>query len=582
MTDRRAPHPLAPLTANEITGVRNILETSGAPRNSTRFSYVGLVEPAKSDVARYELDGAPVPRRARALLLDTASGDAEEVLVDLTADAVGSRTPVTGEHGQVPVLTGEHELVREIMAADEEWCAALRERGIDDPAQVYLAALSAGRFTGDEGRRLVRVLAHRRPEPSTMVWAHPVDGLVAFVDLIAREVVEIVDTGAVPIPAESGDYDDPAVSGPARTTQRPIEITQPDGPRFTLEDGLLTWENWQVRVGFDMREGLVLHQLGFSDGGRLRPVVHRASVAEMVVPYADPGPIRFWQNYFGTGEYQLGKLSNSLELGCDCLGEITYVDAIVADDEGKPVTLANAICIHEEDAGVLWKHTDPSNGSRQTRRQRRLVVSFFVTVGNYDYGSTGASTWTARSSWSARRPGSCSPPPTTSGSRRTPRRSRPDGDVNAVEEVEMRRVPMGPSNPHGHAFTRSVRRLSRESEAQRMAAPDRGRVWHIVNPERVNRVGEHPGYALMPEGLPVLLADEGSSIHGRATFATKHLWVTRFAEDERYPAGDLVNQSPPGEGLPAYTSGNRDIDGADLVVWHTFGLTHFRGPRTGR
>lgn len=147
MTDRRAPHPLAPLTADEITDVRNILETSGALRNSTRFSYVGLVEPAKSDVARYELDGAPVPRHARALLLDTASGEAEEVLVDLTADVVGSRTPVTGEHGQVPVLTGEHELVREIMAADEEWCAALRERGIHDPAQVYLAALSAGRFT---------------------------------------------------------------------------------------------------------------------------------------------------------------------------------------------------------------------------------------------------------------------------------------------------------------------------------------------------------------------------------------------------------------------------------------------------
>ncbi len=90
----------------------------------------------------------------------------------------------------------------------------------------------------------------------------------------------------------------------------------------------------------------MLHELSFTDGGRLRPVVHRASVAEMVVPYADPGPIRFWQNYFDTGEYQLGTLSNSLELGCVCLGEITYLDAIVADDEGKPVTLADAICIH--------------------------------------------------------------------------------------------------------------------------------------------------------------------------------------------------------------------------------------------
>ncbi|NYI87194.1 primary-amine oxidase [Amycolatopsis endophytica] len=551
------------------------------------------MEPPKAAVARYETDGVPVPRTARALLLDTATGDAEEVLVDLTG-SIAARTPVTGEHGQVPVLAGEHDLVREIVAADEEWCAALRKRGIDDPAHVYLAALSAGRFDGDGGRRLVRVLAHHRPEPSTMVWAHPVDGLVAYVDLIAREVVDLVDTGAVPVPRESGDYDDPAVSGPARTSQRPIEITQPEGPSFTLDDGLLTWENWQVRLGFDMREGLVLHQLGFTDSGRLRPVVYRASVAEMVVPYGDPGPIRFWQNYFDTGEYQLGKLSNSLELGCDCLGDITYVDAIVADDEGRPVTLANAICIHEEDAGILWKHTDPANGSRQTRRQRRLVVSFFVTVGNYDYGfywylyldgtieleckATGIVFTAAYDERIAPYASQVSPgvaAPYHQHLFNVRLDMAVDGDVNAVEEVEVSRVPMGPSNPHGNAFTRSARRLTSESAAQRMAAPERGREWHIVNPSRRNRIGEHPGYALVPEGLPVLLADEGSSIHGRATFATKHLWVTRYAEGERYPAGELVNQSPPGQGLPAYTSGDRDLDGADLVVWHTFGLTHF-------
>ncbi len=48
--------------------------------------------------------------------------------------------------------------------------------------------------------------------------------------------------------------------------------------------------------------------------------------------------------------------------------------------------IRNAICIHEEDFGILWKHTDIFNGSAQSRRQRRLVVSFFTTVGNYDYG----------------------------------------------------------------------------------------------------------------------------------------------------------------------------------------------------
>ncbi|MFC4852573.1 primary-amine oxidase [Actinophytocola glycyrrhizae] len=599
MTDSRDSHPLTPLRAEEITDIRKILEAADVLRAATRFSYLGLSEPAKADVARYERDGTAVPRMARALLLDVETGAAEDVLVSLTERAVARRTPVDPALGQVPVLVEEHELVREIMAKDDGWRAALRARGIDEPTQVYLAALSAGRFesTSDGHRRMVRVLAHWRPEESTMVWAHPVDGLVAYVDLIARTVVEIVDTGAVPIPAESGDYDDPAVSGPMRTTQRPIEITQPDGPSFTLDDNVLRWENWHVRLGYDMREGLVLHRVSFRDGDRDRSVLHRASVAEMVVPYADPGPIRFWQNYFDTGEYQLGRLANSLELGCDCLGEITYVDAAVTDGAGDPTTITNAICIHEEDAGVLWKHTDPANGSRQTRRQRRLVVSFFVTVGNYDYGfywyfyldgtieleckATGI-VFTARHDEriapyaSEVAPGVAAPYHQHLFNVRLD--MAVDGDVNAVDEVEVAPVPMGPANPHGNAFRRSARRLATESAAARLAAPERGRVWHVVNPARRNRLGEAPGYVLTPQGLPVLMAAEGSAIHGRATFATKHLWVTRFDDAERFPAGDLVNQSPPGQGLPAYTAADRDIDGADIVVWHTFGMTHFPRP----
>ncbi|WP_215550344.1 primary-amine oxidase [Amycolatopsis sp. CA-230715] len=594
------PHPLAPVTGAEFELAREILETAEVLTESTRFAYAGLAEPEKELVARYDRDGTPVPRDLRALLLDVSTGAAEEVLVRLTDATVLSRSPIDPDTaGQVPVLAEEHETVREVMAVDENWLAALRKRGIDDPAQVYLAALSAGRFESiaDRGRRLVRVLAHWRPDPSTMVWAHPLDGLVAYVDLIERSVCEIVDTGAVPIPAESGDYDDPEVRGPLRTSQRPIEITQPDGPSFALEDGVLRWENWQVRLGYDMREGLVLHQLGFLDGDRVRPVVYRASVAEMVVPYADPGPIRFWQNYFDTGEYQLGRLANALELGCDCLGDITYVDAVVAGGDGRPVVLPNAICIHEEDDGVLWKHTDPSNKSKQTRRQRRLVISFFVTVGNYDYGfywylyldgTIELKTKATGVVFTARYDERIAP----YASQVAPDLAAPyhqhlfnvrldmavDGDLNAVDEVEAERMPMGPENPYGNAFRRRATRLRTELEARRMADPVRGRTWLVVNPERRNRLGDAPGYALIPEGQPVLLADDASAIHGRATFAAKHLWVTRYHPGERFPAGDLVNQCPPGQGLPAYTAADRDLDGTDLVLWHTFGLTHFPRP----
>ncbi len=77
-------------------------------------------------------------------------------------------------------------------------------------------------------------------------------------------------------------------------------------------------------------------------------------------------------------------MTTSLTLGCDCLGEITYLDAIVHDSAGEPVRIPNAICVHEEDSGVLWKHVDERAGA-EVRRARRLVVSFHVTVANYEY-----------------------------------------------------------------------------------------------------------------------------------------------------------------------------------------------------
>jgi len=153
-----------------------------------------------------------------------------------------------------------------------------------------------------------------------------------------------------------------------------------------------------------------------------------------------------------------------------------------------------------------------------------------------------------------------------------------DGERNAVDEIEAQRVPVGPANPYGNAFTRSVTRLARESESAREAAPARARVWQVSNPDKRNRMGQPVSYVLYPQGQPLLLADDSASVTRRAGFATKHLWVTRYDPAERYSAGDLVNQHPGGAGLPEYVARDRPIDGEDIVLWHTFGLTHFPRP----
>jgi primary-amine oxidase len=315
------------------------------------------------------------------------------------------------------------------------------------------------------------------------------------------------------------------------------------------------------------------------------------------VPYGDPSPVRSWQNYFDTGEYLVGRYANALELGCDCVGDITYFDAVIADEAGRPRTLRNAICMHEEDFGVLWKHTDLWTGSHEVRRQRRLVISFFTTIGNYDYGFfwylylDGTIAFEAKATgipFTSAYPGDDHP----YAAEIAPGLGAPyhqhlfsarldmavDGPANRVDELESRRVPAGPDNPHGNAFTLSRTSLTRESQAQRLADNRVGRTWHIVNPGVTNALGRPVGYMLHPEGRETLLAADDSSVARRAAFATKHLWVTRYDPEQRYAAGDFVNQHPGGAGLPAYAAADRDIDGRELVVWHTFGLTHFPRP----
>jgi primary-amine oxidase len=553
-----------------------------------------LDEPDKAEVLAFD-EGDTVNRRFRALLLDIADSRSWDVVVSTTKSTVDSVVQLDPRSdGQLPIIDTEFEMVEQIVNADQRWRDALERRGID-PAGVRAMPLSAGSYDHPEerGRRVLRTLGFQQWHEKDHPWAHPIDGLCAYVDLTGKTVLRVIDNADLPVPAEPGNFDDPAQVGPHRTSLKTIEITQPDGPSFTVDGNLVRWQNWALRVGFNEREGLTLHQIGF-DG---RPVIYRASVAEMVVPYADPSPVRFWQNYFDLGEYMFARYTNSLALGCDCLGEIRYFDATIADDLGEPKVIQHAICLHEEDFGVLWKHSDLFTGSNETRRQRRLVISFFTTVGNYDYGFY----WYLYLDGSIQLETKTTGVPFTSAfpagghdyaTEIAPGLGAPyhqhlfcarldmsvDGPGNAVDEVDVARVPVGPDNPHGNAFREARTRLATESAAGRLADGSRSRAWHIVNPGVRNRFGRPVGYALYPQGHPTLLADESATVHGRATFATKHLWVTRYDPAERYPAGDFVNQHPGGAGLPEWIAADRAIDGEDIVLWHTFGLTHLPRP----
>jgi primary-amine oxidase len=587
-TELSSPYALA--SADEISRVRRILTDAGLAGENIRFAYLGLLDPPRGTTSEED-------RRFRAFLHDVSGAAPKDVVVSVTRDEVESVTDLdTSVTGELPVLEEEFAVVEEILAGDERWLKALADRNLDVD-KVRVAPLSAGVFEYPEekGRRILRGLAFYQDFPEDSAWAHPVDGLVAYVDIVSKTVDQVLDFGPVAVPAEHGNYTDPELTGPLRETQKPISITQPEGPSFTLSGGNhIEWEKWSFDVGFDVREGVVLHNIAFQDGDRKRSIIRRASIAEMVVPYGDPSPVRSWQNYFDTGEYLVGQYANSLELGCDCLGDITYLSPVIADGFGNPREIRNGICMHEEDWSILAKHSDLWTGINYTRRNRRMVVSFFTTIGNYDYGFywylylDGTIEFEAKATgivFTSAHPGKGYP----YASEMAPGLGAPfhqhlfsarldmalDGLTNRVEEEEAVRVPLGEGNERGNAFTRRRTLLRTEAEGAREADMAAGRTWLISNPESLNRLGEPVGYKLHPQGQPMLLADPGSSVARRAAFATKDLWVTRHAEEERYPTGDFVNQHAGDAGLPAFVAQDRGIDGEDIVLWHTFGLTHY-------
>lgn len=382
------PHPLDPLSAVEISAARQILQDAGKLTETSRFPQVLPVEPEKATVLSHRA-GDAVERRLVLTVLDTATGAAAEAVVSVSAAELISWIPLNShEHpyGQPQYLFEEYDLAAEIVKADPQWQAAMARRGLTELENAFAAPLAPGSFgRADEvGRRVVRSLTFMRNFPGDSPWAHPVEGLIVHIDLTERRVIRVEDDGDIPVPAAEGNYT-PEFTGPARTSLKPIEISQPEGPSFQVDGNQVSWENWKLRVGFNAKEGLVLNTVTFRDGEEDRSVLYRASVPEMVVPYGDTTNTRFWISYFDAGEYLLGKNANSLKLGCDCLGVIHYFDGFVADDHGNPVKIPQVICMHEEDYGILWKHTEPGQDS-VVRRSRRLVISYFATIGNYDYG----------------------------------------------------------------------------------------------------------------------------------------------------------------------------------------------------
>ncbi|MBS1724333.1 MAG: hypothetical protein JSS66_15430 [Armatimonadetes bacterium] len=588
---RLLKHPLDPLTEEEVKTVRKVMLDSKTATRYAQFASVCLSEPSKSDVLSFK-PGDAIQRKAKVFFYEPKANESVEAIVDIDKKTVEKSTVVKK---QSTFGREDNQLSDRLLRTNPDWLAALKKRGID-PLDAGVGTMPNRGYVDvkPDGSRYVLAVTY----VDDKVNPGEVSDLLALVNVTKRKV-EWVRDGGGSVRRSDADEDptNPDRLEPTRTAPKALKTTMPDGATWTMEGSELKWQNWRFRIGTDPRVGLVLYTVGYEDGGKVRPVLYRASLSELFVPYGDPKFLMV--NWFDAGEFGMNTaFPSSFVPGNDAPENAKFLSAMSVSPDGRPRTLPNSIAVYERDGGVLWRH------GGESRRARDLVVASIHQAGNYDYIFN----------WVFHQDGSIEVQVDLTGymeTRNVERDKDPDEAHNGsgkelfgtlvaprIEAVNHQhffsfRLDMdvdGPvknqiyemnvksadrkanPQPNGMAMTETL--LRTEASAERDVDAAAHRCWKIVNNAVRNKFNQPSAYMLIPGETAVPYSAPDSYLRRISRFTEHQLWVTPFDPTQLYAAGSYVFDGDPDDGLPVWTKGNRSIEYEDVVLYYTVGVTH--------
>ena len=587
-------HPLDSLTAEEIRIVAAAIRAAGLAAPDSRFASMSLVPPDKAAVWGWT-EGLPSQQR-EALAVVRTGRNVREIVVSLGARRIVS-TKLRPDV-QTQITGSDWSTATRLVKADKRWQAAMRLRGITDFKAVFCDALAVGTSIPTDRRRLLKVPCYDARGTSN-VYGRPIEGVVALVELDRHAVVEIADSGPVPVSTDDPSLEEerqPSV----RPAPKPVGISAVDGWNFMVDGGRFRWGNWSLHLSFDKRVGPVISTVRYRDAGLERPVLYQGHVSEMFVPYMDPDRNWSFRAYMDVGDYGFGHLASTLVEGVDCPPGAMLLSATLPGPAGAPYTAKDVMCAFERDTSVpLWRRSEIVTRSHEARPDVEFVLRTIPTVGNYDYvydwvfsdkgevrievGATGIA---AAKGVRVRKIGELENEQ-LHGALVAPHIAAPDHDHflsfrldldvdgtsnRFVRDTLVRRTLPKPSVRRSR-WARSSKTEPRELAVRATHEPQ---LWRIENSQLRTALGYSPSFEIVGHAASSLL-DAGDPVQARAAFSAHPLWVTAFKPGELYAAGDYPNQSPGGEGLPKFVNGER-IAGGDLVVWYTMGFHHVTRP----
>ncbi|BDD56101.1 hypothetical protein MAP00_001577 [Monascus purpureus] len=615
------PHPLAILSEQETTRARDVVLASYTDK-VIDFREIYLLEPPKAQLKEYLAlehsarlsPTSPRPPRLALCQYDVIGTDRlpeyHESVVDVELGKC-VKHQVVGKPHHASIIQKEFDILVERCETSSLFKQALSDFDLPEGFEVVIEPWPYGPVDyPEENRRYVQALCFARDtrsgNPDANFYSYPLP-VIPVMDAVTQEIVR-VDRPATGGKGEglreqtfnrdiighckASDYIPELLPEGTRKDLKQLNVVQPEGPSFRITDeSLVEWQKWRFRVGFNPREGATIHDVWY-DG---RSVMYRLSVSEMTVPYADPRPPYHRKQAFDFGDGGGGNMANNLSLGCDCLGLIKYFDAVATEADGTAKKLPNVICLHEQDNGIGWKHSNWRTGRAVVTRHRELVVQFIITLANYEYifaykfDQSGGITLEARATGilnvvnidagKTSEYGNVVSEGVLAQNHQHVFNVRIDpaidGHENSVIVEEAHRVPMNQeTNPNGNFY--KIVRTPVERAGWLDAAPELNRTVKIINPHKINPISKNPvAYKFQPLPTQLLLADPDSIQARRAQFAQHHVWVTKYKDYELYAGGRYTLQSREEiGGVADAVQRGESVTDTDLVVWTSFGITH--------
>jgi len=557
-THGAARHPLDALEAPEIAATTAILKSAWQADDKTLIASITLLEPPKGEVLSWK-SGDPIPRRAKAVLRRRAT--TVEAVVDLDNARVLSVKEIPGAQ---PFVTMTEILAAiDVTTRDPRMREGLQKRGIANFEKLFCAPRTVGNYGTqiEKTRRIVKVDCFDIRGIKTDVFANPIEGLFATIDLDRGEVIEVTDLGVVPVPGGNSELD-PASVGAQRAV-KPVVQTAPEGSNISMDGSMVRWQKWSFHLRFGIREGVVVSLVNYQDGGRPRSVLYEGHLSEIFVPYQDPTEGWYYRTYMDEGDYGFGTMASALVPGADCPASAIYLSPVISNVAGGADVLDKRICIFERSPGEpAWRHYDLITQALESRPGIELVVRYIATVGNYDYvldwvfdqkgnityraGATGIDSVkgvAAQKLGDATAADDTAYGPLITAGRAGINHShflslRLDVDVDGTANMfartllEPQKLTAQP-NRRTSIWTAKEVAAKTDTEAKYRLSNEQPAMWHVMNMSRRSATGYPVGYMIHPQGNTLMPMDLADPAFSRARFANYHLWVTPYAPEER-------------------------------------------------